>query len=209
MLPVKVHIPRLINPKFLLSAGWFLKKTYLLAVFMGAPMNKKSCLIIFTLFLVAMPLLFSIASIVENLLIEFQMEQALMKGNMQTITVDRSEIIWLKSGEEALINGRMFDVASFKTNERQLTLTGLFDIREENFKKTLQAIDEHQNKPYKGKINFLVLLLGTSYNLNEPIVLHSPPVVKPIQSCNRSKAYPLNTFIEILIPPPRIPAFLS
>lgn len=59
------------------------------------------------------PLLFIIFAGIKQQKIRRNMELGLENRMLQTITLARQDVYWVKEGKEVLINGRMFDVKNF------------------------------------------------------------------------------------------------
>ena len=84
------------------------------------------------LLLVAIPLFFSVGILVKQKIIQYQRSERLETELLQTITISSEKINWVKPGKEILVDGKLFDVKSFKTEEKKILLTGFFDSEEDN-----------------------------------------------------------------------------
>ena len=117
-------------------------------------MFKKNTILIFFLCLVAMPLLFSVYTIIEQKIIEHRMEEKLEQENLQVITIDASSVIWLKKDKELLVNGEPFDVKIITSSGNNLILSGLYDLREKELKKQflLRSKKSELLAPWSGAI---------------------------------------------------------
>ncbi|CAN5886829.1 hypothetical protein BH11BAC4_BH11BAC4_22430 [soil metagenome] len=166
-------------------------------------MYKRNILPGFLLFLLAMPLLFSVYTIVEKQLIEYEMEEEFGEGNLLTITIDPADILWFEENREAAIHGKMFDVKTIHRNGNKLVLTGLFDTREDKLKEKLQAFNDHGKRPLSAKTSLLILLFSTYSHTGTGIDLISPvcTLQKASWPINQHSNY--NAFREVIIPPPR------
>jgi hypothetical protein len=106
--------------------------------------QKKITALGFLLFL-AIPLVFSIITLARQKITQFQREERFEKEMLQTISVATESIYWVEPGKEALINGRLFDVESYRTEGSNLSLTGFFDDEEEEIKKGYKTIVGKKN----------------------------------------------------------------
>lgn len=166
-------------------------------------MYKKNCLLVFLLFLVALPELFSIYTIADKVWIEYRMEQELMNGNLQVISLNKSEITWLKENEEALIGGEFFDVKSFTLKGDTITVTGLFDKNEECLKEKIEKYTNSGNKSASLNNKLIILLFATYYNTAEPISLNGHFFIYKKQTLRIKNDINCDSYSEIIIPPPR------
>jgi hypothetical protein len=97
------------------------------------------------LFFLAMPLAVSLIALVRQKVIQFQREERFEKEMLQTISVTPGNIYWVEHGKEALINGRLFDVESYKTEGASLSLTGFFDDEEMKIEEGYKTIMGKEN----------------------------------------------------------------
>jgi hypothetical protein len=148
------------------------------------------------------PLLFIIFTLIKQQAIHRKMEQQLESKMLHTITLAESDIHWLKEGKEILINGRMFDVKTFKNiGIGKVVITGLFD--EEETLLVNQVKKQHQNDTDNGTkslAQFFQLLQITHHNTSEEIFI-------PYFSCSNyfpgDESRPTSPFVTILTPPPQ------
>ena len=91
----------------------------------------KKILTIALLLIVAVPLLFSVAFVIKQKLIQDKMREKLELASVQTITIPLAEITWAKKDKEAIINGKLFDVKELSISGNAITLKGLFDNEED------------------------------------------------------------------------------
>jgi hypothetical protein len=70
------------------------------------------------------------------------MKEALEKKSLVTLNLPFDQIVWYKKGKELIINGHLFDVKETKTTSTGITVTGLYDVQEqqlhERFASTLE-----------------------------------------------------------------------
>jgi hypothetical protein len=92
----------------------------------------KKLLTVALLLIVAVPVFFSVAFVIQQKLIQNQMQERLEQASLQNISVPLSELNWVKKDKEALINGQLFDVKSFSISGNTITLKGLFDDVEDH-----------------------------------------------------------------------------
>src|SRR5207237_315866 len=82
--------------------------------------------------LVAVPLIFSMISVLKLSIIKGQMSEALRSEKLQTISVAGKDLEWIVPGKEILIGGHLFDVDSYRYLDNKVEITGLYDREEDN-----------------------------------------------------------------------------
>ena len=167
-------------------------------------MYKKNTILIFFLSLVAMPLFFSVYTIIEQKIIQHRMQEKLERGNLQIITVDAASVIWLKKNKELLVNGEPFDVKSIAISGNKLILSGLFDIREKELKKQLEKYTHAQERSSATNNSLLLLFFTTYYQSTETINLSCSFSLNTKQDWQKKQDKTCDLYHEITVPPPRI-----
>ena len=133
------------------------------------------------------------------------MDQALENEQLQTLTVSQSDIKWLHPGKEMLINGRLFDVKSFKQIENTLEIKGLFDEKEESFQQLIISLFHHKQTGNSNTNTAIVNLFfqalftdkSISFKINREDFLLKKKYFVFAETLVSSNS-------EILIPPPKI-----
>ena len=98
------------------------------------------------LLLVALPVFLSVSFYIKQQLVQHQREQRLKTEVIETITVDAEKIDWIETGKEILVDGKLFDVKSFKISGNNIVLTGFFDAKEEKLVKHIGDIEQQKSK---------------------------------------------------------------
>lgn len=98
------------------------------------------------LFLLAIPVLFSLTMLLKQKVMHYQREQRMEHELLQTIQVNTRNILWIKPGKEALIDGKMFDVKSLKTSGNNTSITGYFDEKEDILIQQIAKLTGHKNQ---------------------------------------------------------------
>jgi hypothetical protein len=86
------------------------------------------------LLLVAAPIFFYAGFLIKQKIIQHQMHERLEGSYLQTISIKSDKVVWLKARKEVMVDGKMFDVKSYSTNNGITTLTGLYDVAEHKLK---------------------------------------------------------------------------
>jgi hypothetical protein len=93
----------------------------------------------------------------KQLLVQWQMQEALEKKELTTISIKTNTIQWVKKNKECLVNGEMFDVKRIQIVGDETLLTGLYDAEEKVIKQQIAKQSKQQNE--LGKNARLVKLL--------------------------------------------------
>lgn len=131
------------------------------------------------------------------------MEKKLTQESLQTITLEASAVIWLKINKEILINGEPFDVKTITRSGSQITFSGLFDLKEKELKKKLEAYHHSKDRTGSTGRTLLLLLFANYYQVAEPINLNAPVHVNKEKEWQKYQDKIHNLYLEILFPPPR------
>ena len=130
----------------------------------------------FLLLLAASPFLYGIYLQTSQVIIQHKMREEIEKKNLVTITVNITDVKWTREGEEAFINGDLFDVEKYSINKNKIQLTGLFDKAEDKLVSQLGDI-QRKNNPDNSTSSSLVFQLMSCFSIctleNQPTDFHS------------------------------------
>ncbi|MEQ1676705.1 MAG: hypothetical protein ABL876_08395 [Chitinophagaceae bacterium] len=129
------------------------------------------------------------------------MKEQLEKKLLLTITVNKEDVQWVKSGKEILLGNRMFDIKSYELRDGYYTFTGLYDDDETLL---LQQLRDSQQKEKKTGNKYLVQLfqlLQTPCESLQPYIISSSPDGMLQYYSDRSRLPSL--YSTILTPPPQ------
>lgn len=136
-------------------------------------MNRLHKQIIALLFLLiaAVPLFFSMKFIVQEGLLHQAVEKKMKSVELQTITIAKKDIVWIKAGKEILLDDKFFDVKQFHIKDEMVTLTGYFDTEEDelvsSYKK--QTEKNNRNNPFNNSV--VKFLFSTDYTSYKELLL--------------------------------------
>ncbi len=114
------------------------------------------------LLLVAIPILFSASLLVKQKILHYQRDQKFNKEVLQTVVVSADAIYWVKTGKEILLDGKLFDVKSFTTTGKKISLLGFFDHKEDTLVQEIVK-REKQKKQTDSPVNSLKFLFFPVY----------------------------------------------
>lgn len=98
------------------------------------------------LLLLGLPVIFSMTLLIKQKIIHFQRDGRMHEETIQTITLSSKTIVWIKSGKEVLVNGKLFDVKTIKIQDACITLTGYFDDKEDILIEQIVRLTGHKNQ---------------------------------------------------------------
>jgi hypothetical protein len=98
------------------------------------------------LLLLGIPVIFSMTLLIKQQIIHYQIDERMHEEILQTITLSSKTIIWIKPGKEVLVNGKLFDVKTIKTQGAGITLTGYFDDKEDILVDQIVKLTGHKNQ---------------------------------------------------------------
>lgn len=117
--------------------------------------------------LLAIPLIFSVVLTVQQKVLQVSSRFKFDKEIIQTISVHKKDINWVKKGKEILIDGKYFDVKSFKTRGDDLLLTGYYDHKEDNLvgkiKRLFQQKDKSESPVNQTAVKFIFFPAFTNH----------------------------------------------
>lgn len=119
------------------------------------------------LLLAVMPLFFSVGILLKQKIIHFQRKERLEREAIETITISSEKIYWIKPGKEILVDGKFFDVKSFVSEGKTVSLTGFFDDKEDNLVKHMKDFYQDKSRPGNSFAIIAVKFLFTPV-YNEP-----------------------------------------
>jgi hypothetical protein len=117
---------------------------------------RKKIMAFAALLLVVAPLFFFTGYLVKQKIIQHQMKEQLENASLQTITVNRAAITWVKKNKEVIISGELFDVKSYVVTGDKITLTGLYDAAEKKLKKEFASL-MHSKRNQSAPLEQLIL----------------------------------------------------
>lgn len=83
------------------------------------------------LLMVALPLFFTLGIFIQQQLVQQQREERFKTELLEVVAVKVENVNWIKLGKEVLVDGKLFDVKSFKIKGSNIFFTGFFDSKEE------------------------------------------------------------------------------
>ena len=163
--------------------------------------TKKITALLFTLLGFA-PLIFIVFTSIKQQEIRHNMKRQLEIKMLHTITLAKNEVHWLKEGKELLINGRLFDVKSFRpSGDGKIIFSGLYDDDETSLVNKVKESQQPDNNT-GGK------LLAQLFQLLQSSCTHSnAEIFIPSFQCNLFpgiRQSPASPYITILSPPPQV-----
>ncbi len=109
-------------------------------------LNQKKIIAWGLLFLIAIPIFFSVSILVKQKVLHYQRDKKFEKEVLQTVIVSAENIYWVKPGKEILLDGKLFDVKSFTTKGNKISLLGFFDDKEDKLVQQIVQLEKQKSK---------------------------------------------------------------
>lgn len=122
------------------------------------------------LLIVAVPLFVSLKFILEESLIQQAVEEKMNTVELQSVTVSKADIVWIRAGKEILVGNKIFDVKDFKTKDGVVTLTGYFDTEETALLSAYKNYTEKNNQDNPLSKSAFKFLFSTDYYSHKEII---------------------------------------
>ena len=122
--------------------------------------KKKIVAFVFVIITLCPVIAFYTLSIFKKI-VQHQMEEKMERSLLQTIVTKKGSFTWIKMNKEILINGKMFDVKSYKTNVEETTFKGLYDEDEKKIVQDINELSSEKNEPLQPTLHLLKVLLAT------------------------------------------------
>ncbi len=116
--------------------------------------------------LITLPLVFTVVILVKQKIVQLQRNARFDKEILQTVIVSTENTYWVKPGKEILLDGKLFDVKSFKTAGNKTSLTGFFDHKEDKLVKRIVELARHKNKSGNPFNNLVIPFLFFPFFMN-------------------------------------------
>ncbi len=114
--------------------------------------------VITLLSLVMIPAFIAVFFLAQQVIIRHEMKEQLEQQSLQTIKIVEKNITWIEKGKELIVDGKLFDVKSFKHTGEYIEATGLFDEMELSLQHKLIYL-QNPLKDNKQKQEFIYQIL--------------------------------------------------
>jgi hypothetical protein len=137
--------------------------------------TKRHIIAIFLCCLVMLPLLFSGGLQIFQLYLKQRASYRMEHGQMQNLVIPIEKVQWMEEGREIMVDGKMFDLASYSVEDGFLKARGVFDERET----TVVNLLHHFNEKAQSQLIIRLLLFSQCLVILAFIAhaLHLPSIV--------------------------------
>jgi hypothetical protein len=166
-------------------------------------MHKRKITALGFLLLMTLPLLFSAGILFKQKMMQLNRRARFEKESLEVIVLPSENIHWVKKGKEILVDGKLFDVKSFTSNNGKIAFTGFFDDEEEELIDRMNEISENREKNNSSASRlFTKFFFSPVYSESAPVSFLNPwHIIRkgfyPYTEVISSGYHPLD------IPPPR------
>jgi hypothetical protein len=157
-------------------------------------LQKKIVAFVFLL-IMAVPVFISVNFILQENMIQEEVDEKMNTVTLQSITVAKVDIVWLRAGKEILLGDRLFDVKNVETKNDSLILTGYFDTEETELLAGFKKYTESNNNDSPLSKSIFKFLFSPVFNHHYELVYEAGWLAV-------SNQYHL--FSETLPPPPSL-----
>lgn len=113
--------------------------------------------------LLAIPICLSVLFSVKQKVLQSTIQARFGKELIQTITISKKNLTWVKKEKEIIVEGKYFDVMNYTTSGDDVVLTGFYDNKEDNLVKEIKKLIRQKkatnNSAYQLAVNFLTPLI--------------------------------------------------
>ncbi len=146
----------------------------------------------------AMPVILQL----QQLFIQYQMEEALEHESLITVSIKTKDIQWIRQGRECMVNNQLFDVKEISIEHEITQLTGLYDMQE---KAIQQQLANHTKNQQHSNHKAAIIKLLLQYAGLQTTDFEIKPAITPARSFGfYSMPFYPNPFTGMNTPPPRV-----
>ena len=120
------------------------------------------------LLLVVFPLFLSVGIFIKQQLVQQQRTQRFKTEVLETFTIKAEKVDWVEVGKEIRVDGKLFDVKSFKITGNNIVFTGFFDGKEDKLVQQIVKLEKQKNQSENplGQSVIKFLFFSVYYGLN-------------------------------------------
>ncbi len=158
-----------------------------------------------------MPFIFSIFYVIQLGIIKFEAAEALEYKKLQKITIAKKDIQWIVAKKELIINGKLFDVKSFKDVGVDIEIKGLFDEDEDSLQQQANNLLQQKEQPggFTNNSSIAFLIFQPVFSENN-IVINDHALMLFFKKNNHCFTEgTASATLDITIPPPKADSFFS
>ncbi|MDB5192640.1 MAG: hypothetical protein JWQ96_2203 [Segetibacter sp.] len=161
----------------------------------------KKILPLFFLAILSLPAVYATYFFVKRAIVQHEMQEALEKASLTTITIPASQLVWYKKGKELLINSHLFDVKRISKKGEAFTVQGLYDVQEQALHSTM--VQAFKNDPLNRAASSYAQFFINSYAvlINSSRLFSSPFYILHFDQYLIDE---VNYFMQVISPPPQV-----
>lgn len=124
--------------------------------------------------LLAIPICLSVLFLVKQKVLQSTIQARFGKELIQTITISKKNLTWVKKEKEIIVEGKYFDVMNYTTSGDDVVLTGFYDNKEDKLVKEIKKLIR-QKKATNSSANQLVInFLSPIIYFNQTEITYNP-----------------------------------
>jgi hypothetical protein len=163
--------------------------------------NKTIFALIFIIILIA-PILLWVSYFSAKQVHYFTIQERLEIEKLQSITVNVTDINWVKKDKEIVIANHLFDVKKYTIKGKQAVLLGIFDNYEDEIKQQLNKLETANTNKALPIHTLLLNLLNPTILLQSSNTLHNTYTILSTQYMMLITKHYTSYFLKVPTPPP-------
>ena len=163
--------------------------------------RKRYALVLFLF--ISIPMCTLVCMQLFQFVIKHEMKEKLENQMLQTVTLKKADVVWVKSNTEINLNGRMFDIKSMTEENDLIIFKGLFDDEETAIVKFVEKSSNNGTTNQQSSMSSYFQLFLTVYKSTSTIEYKN--ILKDIH-CFRieNNLTIMKQLQQINIPPPKV-----
>jgi hypothetical protein len=129
--------------------------------------GKKRITALALILLLTIPLCLSVVFIVKQKVLQLNIQARFGKELIQTITVQKKNLTWVKKGKEIIVEGKYFDVMNYTTSGDVVVLTGFYDNKEDNLVKEIKKLIRQKKATNSSASQLAIIFLSPIINFSQ------------------------------------------
>lgn len=156
----------------------------------------------FSLLVITMPLLCLLSLQMRQVHVRLKMKEKLEHSFLQSITLDKKNVQWVKPDKEIRIGNKLFDVKHYRIENEKIFLTGLYDHEERLIEDQIKDLGSNTNPQSKSLILEKIFQLLQSFFSSE-LSFTDFSTISHNNYCEYFYNHPASLYKNVLTPPPQ------
>ena len=157
------------------------------------------------IFIISLPSFVFLFRKIQETIVRYEMQEKLEHSRLHTVKIPANAVMWYEKNKEIIINGKLFDVASYQTSGDFVIFSGLFDDEETEIRKEVtKLLQKKQQQDATGAGITVQHLFAPLFVEQLPGSLLQPFEIIESTSCPLDTGKLPAIFLSRISPPPKI-----